>query len=200
MYVSISNVQSSLLGNNNEAIEIWWDDLSVITDLANNTLSDGKIIGYLNEYEFIPPLTKAAANNGGSSMKYTLISMFSVNMVLKFVISSSAAVLWSLIHVLQAFRFMLMMNIQMPGVITTLMQYLVVVIGEVDEIENKVPDLINMYIINQADIENNVTIFPRFVANGYDSPYLTDLNGQKIIMLLTMTVIFVPLLYVLKIT
>jgi hypothetical protein len=44
-------------------------------------------------------------------MKYTLMTMFSVNMVLKTVISSSAALMWSLIHVLQVFRYILMINI-----------------------------------------------------------------------------------------
>lgn len=198
MYVSISNVQATLNGGGSEKIELWWEDLSVITDLSNNTLSEGKIVGYLSQYEYIPPATKAAAASGGSSMKYTLISMFSVNFALKFVISSSAALMWSLIHVLQSFRFILMMNIRMPGLIDTLLQYLVVVIGEVDEVEARVPDLLNMYIINQNDIENNVTIFPRFVDHGYDSPYLTDLNGQKFILLFTISIIFVPALYIFR--
>ena len=99
-------------------------------------------------------------------MKYTLMTMFSVNMVLKMVISSSAALMWSLIHVLQAFRYILLININMPILINILMEYLAVVVGEVDEIEEIMPDLFNTYVIDGDALNTNMTLYTRFEENG----------------------------------
>ena len=99
-------------------------------------------------------------------MKYTLMTMFSVNMVLKMVISSSAALMWSLIHVLQAFRYILLININMPILVNILMEYLAVVVGEVDEIEEIMPDLFNTYVIDGETLNTNITLYTRFEENG----------------------------------
>ena len=198
MLISIFDIQASIIGEGIEKIEIWWDDLSVIQDQSNNTLNEGKIIGQLSFYEYVPPEVEAAVSNCGSSMKYTLISMFSINMGLRFVISSSASLMWSLIHVLQVFRFMLMMNINMPKIIGILTKYLVVVIGEIDEIEELIPDVLNEYVLNSDDLTQNMTIYSKFEENGYETPYLNDLQGKKIFMFTVVLVIFVPMIYILK--
>ena len=99
-------------------------------------------------------------------MKYTLLTIFSVNMALKVVISSSAALMWSLIHVLQVFRYVLLINIKMPAIVDILVEYLVVVIGEVDEIEEMVPDLFNTYIVDGEALNTDVTLYPKFENSG----------------------------------
>ena len=198
MHISIFDIQASINGDGREKIEIWWDDLSIIQDPSNNTLSEGKMIGQLSYYEYVPPDAEAAASNSGSSMKYTLISVFSINMALRFVISSSAALMWSLIHVLQSFRCILMMNIDMPKVIGIMMEYLVVVIGEVDEIEELIPDVLNVYVLNSEDLSKNMTIYSKFEQNGYDTPYLNDLHGKQILMFSIIIFIFIPMIYVLR--
>ena len=198
MQISIFDIQASIIGDGREKIEIWWDDLSIIQDPSNNTLSEGKMIGQLSYYEYVPPDAEAAASNSGSSMKYTLISVFSINMALRFVISSSAALMWSLIHVLQSFRCILMMNIDMPKVIGIMMEYLVVVIGEVDEIEELIPDVLNLYVLNSEDLSKNMTIYSKFEQNGYDTPYLNDLHGKQILMFSIIIFIFIPMIYVLR--
>ena len=198
MQISIFDIQASIIGDGREKIEIWWDDLSIIQDPSNNTLSEGKIIGQLSYYEYVSPDAEAAASSGGSSMKYTLISMFTINMALRFVISSSAALMWSLIHVLQVFRYILMMNINMPKLIGLLTKYLVVVIGEVDEIEEIMPDILNEYVLNTNDLTQNMTIYTKFEENGYETPYLNDLQGKKFFIFTISLIIFVPMIYLLK--
>ena len=198
MQISIFDIQASIVGDGREKIEIWWDDLSIIQDTSNNTLSEGKMIGQLSYYEYVSPDAEAAVSNSGSSMKYTLISVFSINMALRFVISSSAALMWSLIHVLQSFRCILMMNIDMPKVIGIMMEYLVVVIGEVDEIEELIPDVLNVYVLNSEDLSKNMTIYSKFEQNGYDTPYLNDLHGKQILMFSIIIFIFIPMIYVLR--
>lgn len=99
-------------------------------------------------------------------MKYTLMTIFSVNLLLKLVISSSAALMWSLIHVLQAFRYILLVNIKMPLLIGVLMKYMGVVVGEVDEIDSIIPDLVNTYVINSTDISPTSILYERFEENG----------------------------------
>ena len=198
MQISIFNIQASIIGDGREKIEIWWDDLSIIQDSSNNTLSDGKIIGQLSYFEYVSPEVEAAVSGGGSSMKYTLISMFSINMGLRIVISSSAALMWSLIHVLQVFRYILMININTPKLIGLLTKYLVVVIGEVDEIEELIPDVFNEYVFNSNDLTQNMTIYTKFEENGYETPYLNDLQGKKFFIFAVILIIFLPMIYLLK--
>ena len=45
---------------------------------------------------------KLAAEASGKSIKFTIMTVFSLNMLIKLVVSASASHLWSLIHVLQA--------------------------------------------------------------------------------------------------
>jgi hypothetical protein len=99
-------------------------------------------------------------------MKYTLLTMFSVNLLLKLVISTSAATMWSLIHVLQVFRYILLINIDMPITIEILMQYLAVVVGEVNEIEDIMPDLFNTYVIDGETLNSDMILYPKFKDNG----------------------------------
>ena len=91
-----------------------------------------------------------------------------------------------------------MMNIDMPKVIGIMMEYLVVVIGEIDEIEELIPDVLNIYVLDSEDLSKNMTIYPKFEENGYDTPYLNDLHGKQILMFSVIIFIFIPLIYVLR--
>ena len=184
LLIQIKDVKATLYGNKQEKIQIWWEDTSVITDSIGNSIHNGKITGHLNEFEYLSPEVESGVNNGGQSMKYTLISLFSVNIAIKMFISSSAAIMWSLIHVLQAFRYILMINIKMPKIIDILMEYMAVVVGEVEEAEKIVPDVINIYFLNSSDINDKMYIQSSFQKYGYETPYLTDLYGRQIFMFL----------------
>jgi len=131
-------------------------------------------------------------------MKYTLLTMFSVNLLLKLVISSSAAMMWSLIHVLQVFRYILFINIKMPGMIQIMMEYMAVVIGEVDEMEAVVPNIFNTYIVDGQSLNSNITLYPKFQDNGnvhhliilgYDSPFIAVLFSKQMTMISVSTII-----------
>ena len=123
-------------------------------------------VSYIYNYTNIGD--KASAESSGSGMKYTLLTMFSLNLLLKVVISSSAALMWSLIHVLQVFRYILMINLNMPKIVDILMQYLAVVVGEIDEIEDLVPDWFSAYVLssNPTELSTNITLYSRFEENG----------------------------------
>ena len=54
----------------------------------------------------------------------------------------------------------------MPKVVDILMQYLAVVVGEIDEIEDIMPDWFSKYIINSTDLTVNITLYSRFEENG----------------------------------
>jgi hypothetical protein len=55
-----------------------------------------------------------------------------------------------------------MININMPAMIEILMKYLAVVVGEVDEMEDAVPDWFGMYVVNLTELETNTTLYVRF--------------------------------------
>ena len=109
-----------------------------------------------------------SVSSGGQSMQYSLMTMFSVNMLLKVVISSSAAVMWSLIHVLQLFRYILYINVNTPNIMATLISYLAIVVGDTGDTEKYIPDIIDQYMINSSDILANFTLYKKFDDNGKD--------------------------------
>ena len=197
LHIQVYDIEASIIGSNKEKFEVQFYNLSVIQDQANNLLSKGKIIGYLKTFEYIPPEILETVSDGGASMKYTIISMFSVNMLIKLFISSSASSMWSLIHVLQVFRFIFMISINMPDLVSVMMDYLTVVIGEIDELEVFIPDIYNTYIIDSDELNKDAVVVGKFKENGYEKPYLTDLFGKQAFTISTTVVIGVPLLYLL---
>ena len=99
-------------------------------------------------------------------MKYVILFMFTINIVLKILIGSSAALMWGLIHSLQIFRYILMVNLDMPKLVDIILRYLAVAVGEIDEIENIMPDVVSTYIIDSSELNTNYTLYPRFEENG----------------------------------
>ena len=123
--------------------------------------------------------------------------MFSINILIKLFVSSSTSIMWSLIHVLQIFRFMLMININMPYLMSLIIEYLAVVIGEIEEIDELVPDVYNMYVIDSDELNQNAVILERFEDNGYSEPYLTDMFGRQALLLTVNIIFWIPFLYLL---
>ena len=85
---------------------------------------------------------------------------------MKIVISSSAAVMWSLIHVLQLFRYILYINVNSPDIMSSLVNYLGIVVGDSGDSEKMLPDIVNQYLINSSDISSNFTLYTKFSDNG----------------------------------
>ena len=87
----------------------------------------------------------------------------------------------------------------MPEMIDILMEYLVVVIGEIDELEDLIPDLINDYVIDQEELTVNMTILSKFEENGYETPYLNDQLGKQILLFGFIVLIIMPFIFLMKI-
>ena len=51
--VNIFNIESYIYGQGDELIELWFNNRNMIQDVSNNTLAEGRIIGSLNEFEYI---------------------------------------------------------------------------------------------------------------------------------------------------
>jgi len=79
---------------------------------------------------------------------------------------SSAAVMWTLVHNLQIYRYILMVNMDMPKLIEIIMKYLAVAVGEIEEIHKLVPDIFSSYILNAEEMDYNFTLYSRFIENG----------------------------------
>ena len=197
LYVQVYDIQESIIGSGKEKFEMWFDDLTVIQDLANNSLSDCTMIGNLNRYIYISPEVLESTERSGSSIKYTFISIFSINMLIKLFVSSSASIMWSLMHVLQVFRFILMINIKMPRLISMTIDYLGVVIGEIEELDELIPDIYNEYVIDSEELNTDAIVLERFEENGYEKPYLTDLYGKQAFTFSVIIAIWIPCIYLL---
>ena len=51
--VNIFNIESYIYGQGDELIELWFNDRNMIQDISNNSLTEGRIIGSLNEFEYV---------------------------------------------------------------------------------------------------------------------------------------------------
>ena len=95
-----------------EIVQISFYNSSVIKDLVGNQLADNYLSTInANPFIYISASETSAASGSGSSMKYTFLSVFSFNLLLKVALSSSMQYLWGLVHALQVFNFLLFMNI-----------------------------------------------------------------------------------------
>ena len=88
-----------------------------------------------------------------------------------------------------------MINVHMPELILVMNDYLAVVVGEVDELEQFIPDIYNLYIIDSDELNNNAVVLGRFKENGYEKPYLTDLYGKQAFLITVFVIVGVPLIY-----
>ena len=107
-----------------------------------------------------------AAEKGGTGLKYTIMTFFSVNMLLKVALAASASHLWSIIHVLQALRYILMINVRLPILVKMLMKYMAVAVGDIEELEDILPNVITDYMIDTSDISSKEILYDKFIENG----------------------------------
>lgn len=52
--VQVYDIKATLKGGGFEKANIWFKDNSVIKDLAGNSLAEGRVIGALRSYEYVP--------------------------------------------------------------------------------------------------------------------------------------------------
>ena len=55
---------------------------------------------------------------------------------------------------------------EMPSLIQIILKYLAVAVGEIDEIENLMPDVLTTYVVDTSELNYNYTLYPRFKDNG----------------------------------
>jgi hypothetical protein len=86
--VKLFDIQSSLEGN--EQVRFFFNDYSGINDLAGNSLVSNS---YAEEnpapFVYVSPSEASAASGGGTSLKYTFMSVFSFNIALKILMNGS---------------------------------------------------------------------------------------------------------------
>jgi hypothetical protein len=59
-----------------------------------------------------------------------------------------------------------MININMPEIVEILIKHLAVVVGEVDGIEEMIPDWFGDYVVNVTELDINTTLYVKFQDNG----------------------------------
>ena len=91
--------------------------------------------------------------------------MFSVNMLLNIIIAASTSLLWSLINVLQVLRYILMINIITPSSVKILIKYLAVAVGDIEELQDLVPNMFRLFL-NNTEIGEAKVLYPKFKENG----------------------------------
>jgi hypothetical protein len=69
-------------------------------DIAGNSAKMKETSAQAQEYIYFDPASAAAVNGGGESMKYSFLTVVSLNILLKVVLQSSMSAMWSAVHAL----------------------------------------------------------------------------------------------------
>eukprot|EP00347_Sterkiella_histriomuscorum_P011981 403370353 len=178
--IILQNIKTSLDGT--EDLKVYFMNYGNITDIAGNPLvKDSYFTTKPATFAYISESEANTAEGGGQSLKYTFISVFSVNIALKFVLNSSMQYLWGLVHSLQVFNFLLFMNIEFPDNVLLFSKYLQVASGDIDEFNQYIPNVADM-LVNQKNINeksDNDKLQQKFKDNDI-SPYFLVAFGQKL--------------------
>ena len=75
----------------------------------------------------------------GFSLSATLSSYSSTHIIINQLRKTTAGFLWGLVHALQLFRFVTMINANIPGVLFTFAESLDVTYGEIERLERTLP-------------------------------------------------------------
>jgi hypothetical protein len=103
-------------------------------DASGNTAEEKKIQGTLQKSIYFDPASETAVNGGGESMKYSFLTVVSLNILLKVVLQSSMSAMWSAVHTLQVFHLLLYMDFNFPNNLLKFGEYLAVAEGDLEEI------------------------------------------------------------------
>ncbi len=79
------------------------------------------------------------------------MSVFSFNIAIKIIMNSSMQYLWGLVHALQIFSYLLFLNIKFPENIKLFSNYLKVASGDIEEINQFIPNT-GDYLISRQDV------------------------------------------------
>ena len=107
-------------------------------------------------------------------MKYAFLSALGFQLGLKIIINGSMQYLWGLVHALQVFQYLLLLNINFPPNLPGFVSFFSIASGSTGSIglNSYMPD-IKKWLINVNDINgqfDNELLPPSFVAGGI-SPY-----------------------------
>ena len=101
----------------------------------------------------------------GEGNAYAALSMFSIQMPLKLLLyllnvlknfrSFSTSVLWELLHAMQIFRFMVMLNVHTPAILFKFTEPMEVAMAELEQLEEYTPKLFSeiLFSFNEEETE-----------------------------------------------
>jgi hypothetical protein len=118
--------------------------------LVNNSFSERNPAPFI----YVSEDEANAIAGGGESMKYAFLSALGFQLGLKVIINGSMQYLWGLVHALQVFQYLLLMNIDFPPNLPAFTGYFSIASGDTGSmgIKDYLPD-IKKFLIKVEDIE-----------------------------------------------
>ena len=107
---------------------------------------------YLNQKAYLSESEAIVANSSGLSIQYSFLAIFSLVLVFKIILGCSSSLLWNLTHLLQIFRVIILINIYFPSLIIQFSIYLKIASGDIEELNDLVPDVLLDYILVKEDL------------------------------------------------
>jgi len=105
--------------------------------------------------------------------------------------------LWSLVHALQVFHFLLYLNIEFPQNLISFAQYLQVASGEIEEFQQFIPDILGFFIDYDTIQEDWDVLQERFIEGGIETPYVMISYSKGFTLVLFVTLVTLPFIYLL---
>jgi hypothetical protein len=165
--------------------------------LTNNSYAEKNVAPFV----YISPASASTVGAGGAAMKYAALTAIGFQLGLKVVIGGSMQYLWGLVHALQVFQYLLLMNINFPPQLPTFVSYFSIASGDPNAIGigNYMPD-IKKWLITVKDIEgkyDSELLPPKFV-DAEISPYFIIAYSGKLNTWILAIFIALPILLLLS--
>ena len=109
--IALVNITTSLNGLGKEQVYLNFINPESINDLSGNPLLPVTLEANLTYYIYVPEAEMNSVENVGQSTKFAAIMLLLLNLALKILLKSAMSFLWDLVHILQVFRYEILLNI-----------------------------------------------------------------------------------------
>ena len=135
------------------------------------------------------------SNTLGETMRAVVVSMFSVNIVLKLTMAASASFLWSMVHSIQLIQFLLFIDIPLPPNLYVLISYLEVATGNIEEFKMLLPSVVMDIFIDEQELERGAEFSrTQYFSKGLKSQFFV-VNFQDLFTVIVAILLLMPLFW-----
>ncbi len=188
-----------MFGSGVEKCHIKIIDPNSITDksLYPNSLGSAAVVIDLSPYKYISDGERAAAVAGGESVKYSVVMTLILNLLLKIIMKNSMSYLWDLVHALQVWQLIALIDLNVPPNLEIFNEYLGIASGDMEEVQEVIPDFSQLLIVEEDMVVHADSLASEMLKRGVESPYVLIAFGKSLTLWFVTVGCILPMVYLL---